>query len=294
MNIMLWVFLFMAADGPPAGPPALDLLFTSNRTGNSEVYLLPAGQTEWINLSDDHREDNWGEWSPDGSKIAFQTRRNGNLDIWLMNADGSDKKPLTRHTDADYLPSWSPDGKQIAFVSWRPEPGDTEHANHIYIMNADGSDQRRLLPVSPGTSAGVEFAPDGKSLITTRKIGEQADLYVIDLKGNELRQLTDDEAYDGAATLSPDGTKIAFYSEADGTSKIVVMDIDGSNRVDIVSEGLNYYPRWSPDGAWITYCAQAASMSDYDVWAIRSDGSGEPVKLVSTPGREVESRWRPK
>jgi TolB protein len=138
-------------------PLSWDLLFTSNRDGNNEIYLLKTGQTEWTNLTNHPASDNWPEWSPDGSQIAFQSNRNGNLDIWVMNSDGSNLTPLTDDPKHDYLPAWSPDGLEIIFTSWRNEPGDREHENHVYLMNADGSDQRRLIAESPGLSAGAVF-----------------------------------------------------------------------------------------------------------------------------------------
>ena len=56
-------------------PEAADLLFSSTRDGNSEVYLLRAGQKEWVNLSNHKAGDNWPVWSPDSKRIAFQSNR---------------------------------------------------------------------------------------------------------------------------------------------------------------------------------------------------------------------------
>ncbi|MGH9960708.1 MAG: TolB family protein, partial [Pyrinomonadaceae bacterium] len=80
---------------PAWKPEAADLLFTSSRDGNSEIYLLRAGQKEWINLSNNTASDNWPVWSRDGTRIVFQTKRAGNLDIWTMKADGTDQLQLT-------------------------------------------------------------------------------------------------------------------------------------------------------------------------------------------------------
>src|SRR5262245_32802077 len=105
-------------------PEKADLLFMSNRDGNAEIYVLRAGQKEWINLTNHKSSDNWPSWSPDGQRIVFQSNRAGNLDVWTMNADGSNQVQLTNDKEPDYLPSWSPDGKSIIFTSWRKETAD--------------------------------------------------------------------------------------------------------------------------------------------------------------------------
>ena len=277
-------------------PEGGDLLFSSNRDGNMEIYLLPASSLKWINLTNHPSGDNWPVWSPDGSRIAFQSRRNGKFDIFVMDASGSNLRQLTDNIEHDYLPSWTSDGSQITFVSWRLEEGDEDRANHIYIMNADGSGQRRLLPQSPGTSATVQWSPDGTRMVRTQKRGDRdPDLFLADVKGLAIRQLTDDAASNASPAFSPDGSQVAFYSDDGSVSRIEIIGTDGHGRRTVVGEGKNYHPRWSPDGCWLVYSAivDPESGEDIDVRAIRADGSGESLTLVTGPGRESEASWWP-
>jgi TolB protein len=278
------------------GLPEADLVFSSNRSGDSEIYLLPAGSSDWINLTNHPGGDNWPVWSPDGSRIAFQSDRGGSLDVWVMAADGSDLHQLTTDPEPDYLPVWSPDGSQLSFASWRREPGDTIRANHIYLMNADGTEQVRLFPESPGTSADASWAPDGSGWVLSRKVGgEPTDVFILDDSGAEIGRLTEDDASNGTAAFSPDGTRIAYYADRGDVSELVIAASDGSEPRTLLGQGLNYYPRWSPDGRWIVFTAAAApgQTDDLEVMAIPADGSGPPVTLAGGPGREAEGRWRP-
>ncbi|HKQ19005.1 MAG TPA: hypothetical protein VJW75_04600 [Candidatus Eisenbacteria bacterium] len=277
-------------------PDRADLILSSNREGNSEIYLRPGGTDQWVNLTKNPAPDNWPEWSPDGKRIAFQSRRTGNLDIWVMNADGTNQVQLTNDPEHDYLPAWSPDGASIVFTSWRREAGDTARANHIYSMRADGTGQRRLIPESPGSSAGASWSPDGSTLVLDRVAGnEGADVFLADANGKIVTRLTDDAAYDGSPVFSPDGSRIAFYSSAGEKSELVVIDRNGGNRKTLIAAGKNWYPRWSPDGRWLVYTAPARENDekDLDVLAIPVDQPGKPIVLGGGPGRESEGRWRP-
>jgi peptidoglycan/xylan/chitin deacetylase (PgdA/CDA1 family) len=280
----------------PWHPRDSDLLFSSNRDGNSEIYLLAAGSGEWLNLTQHPAGDNFPVWSPDGQRIAFQSSRNGKLDVFVMNADGSGLVQLTGHADHDYLPSWTADGNQITFVSWRREAGENVANNHVYIMNADGSDQRRLLEETPGVSATVQWTADGNAFIQTRRTGPEAvDLFLAGLDGREARRLTDDGRFNSAPHLSPSGDLLAFYSELDIRSRLDVMALDGSGRRTVLDHDRSWYPRWSPDGCWLIYTAAARvdQQDDLDIRAIRADGSGDWLTLVSGSGREAEGSWRP-
>lgn len=280
-------------------PANADLLFTSGRDGDSEVYLLPAGQKDWINLSNNSAGDNWPIWAPDGKWIVFQSNRTGNLDIWKMRADGSGPVQLTSDPEPDYLPSWSPDGKTILFTSWRQEKGDEKRAPHIYAMNPDGSAQRRLVRTSTNTSEGATWSPDGKQIVYSRKGEKGADIFVADADGTNERQITKDQdrnIYNGSSTFSPDGKLIAFYSDDEKTAALTVIGAGGDNRRTVVAEGHNWYPRWSPDGLWLVYTAPASSedKANMDVFAVSVDGKSPPVRLIGSPKRDQEASWRPR
>lgn len=279
-------------------PTDSDLLFSSGKNGNSEIYILPADQTEWKNLTNHESTDNWPIFSPDGKRIVFQSNRSGNLDIWIMNADGSGLTQLTDDKEPDYLPAWSSDGKSITFTSWRHESNEPR-LPHIYIMDVDGSDERRLINVSTNTSEGASWSPDGKQIVFARKPANAgndvgADLFIADGDGSNEKQLTNDadkNIYNGSPTFSPDGKWIAFYSDDTKGAALTIIDVEGNQRRTILSDGYNWYPRWSPDSQWLTYTATVNDAGDIDVFAIKIPGDEKPIKLASSDKREQESSW---
>lgn len=82
------------------------------------------------------------------------------------------------------------------------------------------------------------------------------DIFVSDMNGNILSQLTNEPGYDAEATLSPDGSKIVFTSDRSGDLELYTMNIDGSNVVQVTS-GLGYDGGafFSPDGQQLVFRA---------------------------------------
>ena len=80
------------------------------------------------------------------------------------------------------------------------------------------------------------------------------DIFVADLNGNVVNQLTFEEGYDAEATVSPTGDKIVFTSLRSGDLELYTMDLDGSNVVQITDElGYDGGAFFSPDGTKLLF-----------------------------------------
>ena len=119
------------------------ILFTSDRSGNSEIYSMKPDGSGLVNLTTNPASDGTAAWLPDGTKIAFRSRRDGTSDLYVMKADGQHVHRLTNDPAIDLFPAWSPNGRRIAFDSSRT--GTLE----VYVMNADGSGVRQLTFTGP-------------------------------------------------------------------------------------------------------------------------------------------------
>jgi len=113
-------------------------------------------------------------------------------------------------------------------------------------------------PVRDGAPA---WSPDGQQVAFYSEVdGKAADLYVINVDGTGLRQLTDTPVAEGYPSWSPDGSHIAFESHTpDGNFDIYVMRADGSQVTRLTDHpSRDVGPSWSPDGTRIVF------MSDRD------------------------------
>ena len=77
-----------------------------------------------------------------------------------------------------------------------------------------------------------EISPDGKQIIFTRtwvdKLKDQyrSNLWIVETDGSRVRELTSGARNDSSPVWSPDGKRIAFLSDRDGTNQLHVMWLD--------------------------------------------------------------------
>ena len=83
-----------------------------------------------------------------------------------------------------------------------------------------------FAPIAVMTASGQDDTPP--LLIVSKRTGN-AEIFLINAKGQGARNLTKSKAENSYPCWSPDGTKIAFASDRDGGMNIYVMDADGSN-----------------------------------------------------------------
>src|SRR5207302_294218 len=108
-----------------------------------------------------------------------------------------------------------------------------------------------------GENAEAYFSADGKKLIfqSTRDGRECDQIYMMNIDGSDLKQLTDVRGYDAETTISRKG-KLAFTSNRSGDLDIYTMDADGRNVKRLTNElGYDGGPFWSYDGKQIVYRA---------------------------------------
>ncbi|HEX5069690.1 MAG TPA: hypothetical protein VFV78_05680 [Vicinamibacterales bacterium] len=168
-------------------------------------------------------------------RIVFTSVRNGDMDIYSMNPDGSDVTQLTNLPGPDGGAFFSADGSQIVFRGRHPDPG-TELEDYftllkkalwkpagldVFVMNRDGSNLRNVTKGLGGANWAPFFAPDGKRIIFASNMkdprGGNFDLYLINVDGTGLEQVTFGPTFDGFPMFSPDGKKLVFASNRHST-----------------------------------------------------------------------------
>src|SRR5437588_6708719 len=90
--------------------------------------------------------------------------------------------------------------------------------------------------------------------MTVTVIKGTTQIYVVPLRGGEMRQLTNDEHSSASPRWSPDGEKLAFISARDGEDQIWTIDVSSGalKKITSISTGAGD-PVWSPDGNWLAF-----------------------------------------
>ena len=221
--------------------------------GRSLIFASTAGKEK----ADDNttagyqRQGGTYRWDfPDGMEIF-------RVDDWMkeIHATGDAKSsrsqafdlakhPITNNSAYDAEGSFSPDGKWILFCSFRDRDGE------LYVMKPDGSQPVRLTNIK-GYDGGPFFAPDGKRI-----------LYRSDRKGNDLLQIfVADLVFDEKGDITGINNEKQLTNDAN----------------------VNWGPFFHPDDKHIIYATSAHGHQNYELYAMRDDGSHK-IRITYTEG----------
>lgn len=118
---------------PTWSPNGWQIAFTSDRTGDPQVYIMDREGSSLRRLTWNGAYNDQPSWSPDGNRIAF-ARLAGGFQILTIGLDGTDEKWI----GPGEQPKWSPDGRHIVFTRAGPKSSD------LWVCDADGSNPRPL------------------------------------------------------------------------------------------------------------------------------------------------------
>src|SRR5688572_10077205 len=198
------------------------------------------------------------------------------------------------------------DNKKITFQATNKSWGDS--CDQIYSVDVMKAQMDKVKPQQISTGMGRTtcsyFMPGDSTIIyASTHLADQAcpkvpprrsdgkyvwsiydsfDIFVTDLNGKILKQITNTPGYDAEATVSPKGDKIVFTSMRSGDLELYTMNIDGSN-VKQVTFGLGYDGGafFSPDGKQLIFRAsRPTTEEDIKVYKdLLAEGLVMPTKM---------------
>lgn len=216
------------------------IFYTTYRRKNPDVYYIDLKEGKIKPLIKSRGLNLIGGVSPDDKSLVLTLSRGDNPNIYIKDLESGSLRRLTDKYGVDGSPSFSPDGRYITFVSNRS--GNPQ----IYIMNLATQETRRITKMNWTDSP--QWSPNGDWIVFA---GRQAsnhpiDIFITDITGSQVRQLTADAGWNEDPTWSPDGRFIAFTTTRAGKRQIYVMDADGSAPHLIANiRGNAFTPNWS-------------------------------------------------
>lgn len=162
-----------------------------------------------------------GRWSPNGNKILFSVSAGEPRGVALMGKGGKNPNIIIPFgIDA----KWFPNGNRIVYINW-----DTTQTRlnqqQIYIAKSNGTNPIKItdIPHSSyiGDIAAPAVSPDGQNIVFTNEgeSGYGRELFITDVSGNGVKQITAGLGYAARPEWSPDGNTILFSRIVPNVSK---------------------------------------------------------------------------
>jgi serine/threonine protein kinase len=236
--------------------------FMPAASGRSDIAVIPSSGGEPVMICQDGTT-NWNPvWSPDGKYLYFASDRAGSMGFWRTPLDGEGRPtsgPEAVVTPAKYSShlTFSRDGKRMLFVA-------SDNKANIRGLKVDPTTLRPIgepfwITTGDRQISRPHLSPDGSRFVFRYPRLTQDDIATVDVNGENLRDVTDDPAFDRYPRWSPDGKQIAFTSDRGGTYEIHIANSDGTGVRRVTSDsgpGGASFPLWSPDGNRLVYNEQ--------------------------------------
>lgn len=227
--------------------------------------------------------------------VYYLSERDFANNVWSYNPKTGENKQLTFHSDFD-VKNLDAGGGMIVY----------EQGSYLHTMNpADGQSSQlnievagdmnwgrpRWVTASAGQLLNANLSPSGKRAIFEFR----GEIISVPKKDGNWRNLSrNDAAADRSPVWSPDGSKVAWFSDRSGEYTLMIGDQEGLEEprsITLPNQTFYFVPTWSPDGTYIAY-----TDTDYNLWYVNID-SGTAKKVdterYAHPTRSMNPVWSP-
>ncbi|HEY9116375.1 MAG TPA: S9 family peptidase [Roseivirga sp.] len=238
------------------------IVYTSNKSGKSEVYLRWMDSGEEMVLVNSEKSPSNLSWSPDDKYLAFN--------MFVPESKPSPIKMPAKPQGA----TWNAPPKYVDELGWRRDGVGELPVGHqqLFTVPVSGGTPRQITD-GPFNHTSPEWSKDGKILYFSSNMREDAelevqdsDIYAVTLATGDMKKLTNRYGPDGNPRISPDGKKMAYtgyddeykgyqisklyIANADGTgSKLISGDLDRDiNNMVWAADGKSLYFQYVDKG----------------------------------------------
>ncbi len=231
-------------------------------------------------------------------KVYFLSDRNGYNNVYRYDLTTKEVKQITEFSDYPVKTLHS-NGETLSF----------EQGGRVHLYDISTEELTTLhITIKPDIPYKRPHYADGKDYIRHFSIspsgvravmGVRGDVFTIPTEKGDIRNITESPgAHDRFPAWSPDGDKIAWFSDANGEYQLMIADQKGENEPTTISfENPSFYygPYWSPNSKKLAFYDKHLNMYYVDV------EKKQPVKIDKdiyanprpkfTPDWSPDSKW---
>lgn len=273
---------------PPA--PAGKILFSSDREGQFDIYIMNADGSGVTRLTSDSTNDYFPEILPGSRVFSFLavSRNPPDISLWFQNLDNPKSAAVALKAPITY-PAFSPDGRYLAVT--QTEVVGEGSVQHVWIIDLQDGRNWKITGAMEAGASMPHWSPDGKQIAFASLATGYQEIYVMNADGTGARQVTSLNAISGDPSWSPDGSTFAFFTGTETVTQICTMNKDGTGLKQLTdSSGHNGYPGWSPDGRFIVFWSNRSGKEQ--IYVMDSMGAKE-TQLTTGPSNSENPSWSP-
>ncbi len=232
-------------------------------SANGEIYKLKDGKFERITHFDGTDRDP----AVDGKgNLYFISERDSGLQVYKFEGKPVRLTHLKRG-DALHL-TVSKDGRFAIFehklMLYKLDLATGEVSPLNIIIRTDDKLPEKFLRKFTDSGESPALSPDGRYIAFSMR----GDIWIVPANGGEARKITDDPYANKWPRFSPDGKKIAYFSNRNGNNDIFVIPVDGGQPEQITKDKHDdFFESWSPDGNYIVFTSMRKG--NKDIFVIR-------------------------
>lgn len=227
--------------------------------------------------------------------VYFLSERDYANNVWSFNPANNELKQLTFHSDFD-AKSLDAGGGMIVY----------EQGGYLHVLNPATATTKKLTinvrgdfhwararweDVGAGALQNPAISPTGQRAVFEHR----GEIFTVPKEKGDWRNITKSSgAADRSPVWSPDGKRIAWFSDASGEYQLMIADQEGLEKpkvITIANPTFFFKPTWSPDGKYIAY-------TDTDYNLLFTDVATGVTKKADTeryahPNRSLNPVWSP-
>ncbi len=276
---------------PTISPQGDKIAFISDRDDYFDVFIISTIDNTITKVLDGQRTKNFEElhlltpgmsWSPDGKKIAIAVKSGERDAIYLIDVNEGDEEKIELNFEGIFTIDWSHQGDKLVFV------GNTSYQSDIYTYDLGTKKLTNLTndifsdsdPTWSSDGKKIYFVSDRRQYTSANNLPanfrmvrfdyKQLDIYSYDMASGKIVRITNDENSDETSpVVSPDGKKLLYVSDRNGTGNVYERNLLTNEDRPITNSITGVYQlSLSADGNKLAY--SALNKAGFDLFLLKT------------------------